>query len=68
MIRAFTRDDFERRRFTRANEELTEFSVRAGLLTTSMFPLAATLVNLFSVLLVWLGASGSMPVACRSER
>ena len=56
VIRAFTRDDFERRRFTRANEELTEFSVRAGLLTTSMFPLAATLVNLFSVLLVWLGA------------
>ncbi|MFG3309786.1 ABC transporter ATP-binding protein [Streptomyces wuyuanensis] len=56
VIRAFARDEFEQGRFARANTELTEVSVRAGLLTSSMFPLAATLVNLFSVLMVWLGA------------
>ncbi|MFD7826742.1 ABC transporter ATP-binding protein [Kitasatospora sp. NPDC059803] len=56
VIRAFARDEFERQRFTRANAELTHHSVRAGLLTSSMFPLAATLVNLFGVVLLWLGA------------
>ncbi|WP_211785945.1 ABC transporter ATP-binding protein [Kitasatospora atroaurantiaca] len=66
VIRAFTRDAFEQQRFARANEELTEVSARAGLLTTAMFPSAATLVNLFSVLMVWLGAyrihSGGMQI------
>ncbi|MFE2846778.1 ABC transporter ATP-binding protein [Streptomyces scopuliridis] len=55
VIRAFARDEYERRRFMQSNDELTEVAERAGLLTTSMFPLAATLVNLFSVLMVWLG-------------
>ncbi|WP_405003174.1 ABC transporter ATP-binding protein/permease [Kitasatospora purpeofusca] len=56
VIRAFSRDDYEQRRFTRANEHLTNSSLRAGLLTSSIFPLTATLVNLFGVVMLWLGA------------
>lgn len=56
VIRAFNRDEFEQQRFMVANTALTDVSVQAGRLTTMMFPLAATVVNLFSVLVVWVGA------------
>lgn len=57
VIRAFTRDEFEQRRFAQANAELTDVGRRSGQLTTLMFPLAATTMNLFSVPVVWLGAN-----------
>lgn len=56
VIRAFTKEDFERRRFAGANDGLRTIAVGAGRTTTLMFPLAATLVNLISVPVVWLGA------------
>lgn len=56
VIRAFRRDVYEQERFTRANEGLTDVSVRAGRLSTLMFPLAVTVVNVFSIPMVWLGA------------
>ncbi|WP_026211825.1 ABC transporter ATP-binding protein [Longispora albida] len=56
VIRAFTRDEFEERRFAEVNGGLRDVSLRAGRLTSLMFPLSATVVNLFSVPLVWLGA------------
>jgi ATP-binding cassette subfamily B protein len=66
VIRAFNRDEFEQRRFAVANAELADVGLRAGRLTTLMFPLAATTVNLFSVPIVWFGAreigSGRMQV------
>jgi ATP-binding cassette, subfamily B, multidrug efflux pump len=66
VIRAFTRDEFEQQRFARANADLTDVGRWSGRLMTLMFPLAATTMNLFSVLIVWLGAgqinSGRMQV------
>ncbi|WFB08753.1 ABC transporter ATP-binding protein/permease [Streptomyces sp. LX-29] len=55
VIRAFVRDDHERRRFTVANEGLLDVSLRAGRLMALMFPAVMLVVNLSSVAVVWFG-------------
>ncbi|MDF9811449.1 ABC transporter ATP-binding protein [Streptomyces sp. SPB162] len=66
VIRAFVRSDYERRRFERANTALADASVRAGRLTTLMFPMLMTMVNVITVPVVWFGAhridSGGMRI------
>jgi ATP-binding cassette subfamily B multidrug efflux pump len=57
VVRAFVREPQEARRFSEANEELTEVSLRAGRLMSSMFPTVNLLINLSSVGVLWLGAS-----------
>ncbi|MBV9666337.1 MAG: ABC transporter ATP-binding protein [Actinobacteria bacterium] len=57
VVRAFVREKEETRRFTKANDELTEVSLRAGRLMSAMFPTVNVLVNLSSVGVLWLGAS-----------
>ncbi|WP_336318139.1 ABC transporter ATP-binding protein [Streptomyces lavendofoliae] len=56
VIRAFVKDAYERRRFERANTELTEVSMSTGRLMALMFPTVMTVVNLSSVAVVWFGA------------
>ncbi|EIV94393.1 ABC transporter ATP-binding protein [Frankia sp. QA3] len=56
VIRAFVRDDHERRRFGVANTELTDVSLRFGRLMALMFPLVLTVVNFSSVAVLWFGA------------
>ncbi|MET7302319.1 ABC transporter ATP-binding protein [Embleya sp. NPDC005575] len=66
VIRAFVRDDRERRRFTAANEELTEVSLRVSRLTAVMFPILMLVIYVSSVAVLWFGghriATGPMPV------
>jgi ATP-binding cassette subfamily B multidrug efflux pump len=66
VIRAFVRDDRERRRFDDANAELMGVSLGAGRLMALMFPLVMAVVNLSSVAVLWFGAhridSGHMQV------
>ncbi|MFF3558686.1 ABC transporter ATP-binding protein [Streptomyces sp. NPDC002574] len=66
VIRAFVKDDFEQQRFGRANDELTDVSLRAGRTMTLMFPIAMAVVNLTSVAVLWFGAhridSGGMQI------
>ncbi|MGX2997365.1 ABC transporter ATP-binding protein [Streptomyces sp. JNUCC 64] len=66
VIRAFVRDDYERRRFQGANDELTEMSLGTGRLLALMFPIVMTVVNVSSVAVVWFGAhrieSGAMEI------
>ncbi|MEV6106829.1 ABC transporter ATP-binding protein [Streptomyces sp. NPDC051940] len=66
VIRAFVRDEHERKRFTGANTDLMDFSVRAGKLMALMFPTVMFVVNLASVAVVWFAAhridSGEMQV------
>ncbi|MEU3945295.1 ABC transporter ATP-binding protein [Streptomyces sp. NPDC029526] len=66
VIRAFVRDDYERRRFGRANTELTDVSLATGNLLALMFPVVMTVVNLSSIAVVWFGAhridSGGMQI------
>jgi ATP-binding cassette subfamily B protein len=57
VVRAFVREREETRRFERANDDLTETSLRAGRLMSAMFPTVNVLINLSSVGVLWLGAS-----------
>ena len=56
VVRAFVREPEERRRFGRANDELTETSVKAGRLFALMFPTVMLVLNLSSVAVLWIGA------------
>lgn len=56
VVRAFVREPEEVRRFADGNRELTETSLRAGRLMSSMFPTVNLLVNTSSVGVLWLGA------------
>jgi ATP-binding cassette subfamily B protein len=57
VVRAFVREPQERKRFSSANGDLTEVSLRAGRLMSSMFPTVNFLINASSVAVLWLGAS-----------
>ncbi|HEX5097363.1 MAG TPA: ABC transporter ATP-binding protein [Acidimicrobiia bacterium] len=57
VVRAFVREPQERQRFSSANGDLTQVSLRAGRLMSSMFPTVNFLINASSVAVLWLGAS-----------
>jgi ATP-binding cassette subfamily B protein len=56
VVRAFVREPQEKERFGKANQDLTEVSLRAGRLQASMFPTVNFLINVSGVLVLWLGA------------
>jgi ATP-binding cassette subfamily B multidrug efflux pump len=56
VVRAFVREPEETARFAVANQELTDVSLRAGRLMSSMFPMVNLLINLSSCAVVWIGA------------
>ncbi|CAM5679789.1 Multidrug ABC transporter ATP-binding protein OS=Streptomyces fumanus OX=67302 GN=GCM10018772_02510 PE=4 SV=1 [Streptomyces fumanus] len=66
VIRAFVRDEYEQRRFRRANADLTDMALGTGNLLALMFPVVMTVVNLSSIAVVWFGAhridSGGMQI------
>jgi ATP-binding cassette subfamily B protein len=66
VIRAFVKDDYERRRFGSANSEVTEVSLASGRLLALMFPTVMLVVNVSSVAVLWFGAhridSGGMQI------
>jgi ATP-binding cassette subfamily B protein len=57
VVRAFVREPREAQRFSAANAELTQASLKAGRLMASMFPTVNLLINGSSVFVLWLGAS-----------
>ncbi|MGC9377657.1 ABC transporter ATP-binding protein [Streptomyces sp. MH13] len=66
VIRAFVRDEYEQRRFRKANADLTDVALGTGNLLALMFPVVMTVVNVSSVAVVWFGAhrieSGGMQI------
>lgn len=66
VVRAFVQNGREQRRFTAANAELTDVSVRVGRLTAYLFPTVLLALNASSVTVLWLGAhrvaSGAMRI------
>jgi len=66
VVRAFVREPEERIRFNRANDELTDVSVRAGRWLATFFPLMMLIVNSAAVAVIWFGGhlvdSGEMQV------
>lgn len=56
VVRAFVREPEERARFERANDDLTQVSLRTGRLMAAMFPTVMFTINASSIAVLWLGA------------
>ncbi len=55
VVRAFVRERHETERFTHANDELTEVSIRAGRWMAGMFPTVMLVANVSTVGVLWFG-------------
>ena len=66
VIRAFIRNDFERRRFEEANYDLTSTALRVNRIFVLAFPAVLLVMNLTTVAILWFGGhlvdSGQMPI------
>ncbi|ALC05389.1 putative ABC transporter ATP-binding protein [Corynebacterium deserti GIMN1.010] len=56
VIRAFVREDTERKRFTSASEDLADIALRAGNLMALMFPAVMLVMNVSAVAVIWFGS------------
>jgi ATP-binding cassette subfamily B protein len=56
VVRAFVREPEESARFADANAGLTDVSLRAGRLMSSLFPTVGLIVNISSIAVLWVGA------------
>lgn len=55
VVRAFTREDYETRRFDVANTDLTRLSVKIGNLFVLMFPVIMLILNAATGAVLWFG-------------
>ncbi|HEX9833519.1 MAG TPA: ABC transporter ATP-binding protein [Mycobacterium sp.] len=55
VIRAFTREPFERNRFAQANRALADTALEAGRWQALMLPTTTLVINISSVALIWFG-------------
>jgi ATP-binding cassette subfamily B multidrug efflux pump len=66
VVRAFVREPYEKQRFGKANDDLTDVAIAAGRWMATMFPLVILVVNVSSVAVIWFGGhridSGEMQV------
>lgn len=66
VVRAFTSEERESRRFDQANAELTETTTAVGRYMALMFPVVIFIMNISSVAVIWFGghriASGDLQV------
>jgi len=66
VIRAFNREDYEKKRFHKANLDLTETAKRVNKLMAILMPLMMLIFNLTTVAIIWFGGirinEGSMQV------
>ena len=66
VIRAFDRTRYEEQRFTLANEDLTQTTLRVNRLFALMIPTVTVIMNLSTVAIMWFGgrqiADGDMPI------
>jgi ATP-binding cassette subfamily B multidrug efflux pump len=58
VIRAFSREKFEEKRFEQANRDLTKNSLFTSRVMTVMMPAMTLLMNGVTVLIVWVGSKG----------
>ena len=66
VIRAFNREDYEKKRFHKANFDLTETAKRVNKLMAILMPLMMLILNFTTVAIIWFGGirinEGSMQV------
>lgn len=58
VIRAFSTEKHEEKRFDKANRDLTKTSLFVNRVMTFMMPLMMLIMNLVMVLIIWFGAKG----------
>jgi len=56
VIRAFSTEEHEKKRFDKANVDLTKNSLFVNRVMTLMFPVLMLIMNLVSILIIWVGA------------
>ncbi len=56
VIRAFSTQKFEEKRFDVANQDLTDTNLTINLVTATMMPTMMLIMNLITVLIVWVGS------------
>lgn len=57
VVRAFNTQDFEEDRFDKANKDLTNTNLFVNRVMVSMMPIMTLIMNLITVLIVWVGAN-----------
>ncbi|WP_321994412.1 ABC transporter ATP-binding protein [Clostridium butyricum] len=57
VIRAFNTQEFEENRFDKANKDLTDTNLFVNRVMVSMMPIMTLIMNLVTVLIVWVGAN-----------
>lgn len=66
VIRAFNRIEHEQQRFNEANSDLTTTAIKVNIVNASMLPIMMLIMNLTSIVIVWVGGiridNGSMQV------
>jgi len=66
VIRAFNREDYERRRFGDANLDLTSAAIRVNRLMAALMPIMMLVMNFTTIAIIWFGGiridSGHMQV------
>lgn len=66
LVKAFVREDFERKKFNDYNHDYTRFAVKAFRIMAINMPVMMLIMNITIVIVLWFGAgqtwSGSLPV------
>ena len=57
VIRAFNTQEFEENRFDKANKDLTDTNLFVNRVMVSMMPIMTLIMNLVTVLIVWVGSN-----------
>lgn len=58
VIRAFSTEEYEEKRFDKANKDLTRTSLFVNRVMTFMMPLMMLIMNVIMVMILWFGAKG----------
>lgn len=56
VVRAFVREAYETERFTKANKDITQLSLKIGQLFVLMFPLITVILNVATGAVLWFGS------------
>lgn len=58
VVRAFNKQEYEKKRFDKANLEVTDTYIRANRIIAIVMPVAMIIMNLTTVAILWYGAKG----------
>lgn len=65
VIRAFSREHYEEKRFDKANKDLMQTQLFTGRVMNFMMPVMMLIMNAITIMIVWFGGKISMRAPCR---